>query len=103
MKPGKTIISAPSGEAGDGGPAIEDADDPAASGCEERSAVLQVAHHGSRLDHVLVDVVPEFSRSYLQQLVEAGAVALNGSPARRSSHKVRAGDALVVVAPPPPA
>ncbi len=62
--------------------------------------MLQVAHHGSRLDHVLVDVVPEFSRSYLQQLVEAGAVALNGSPARRSSHKVRAGDALVVVLQP---
>jgi 23S rRNA pseudouridine1911/1915/1917 synthase len=37
--------------------------------------------------------VPEFSRSYLQQLVDAGAVQLAGAPAGKSSHKVRAGDA----------
>ena len=37
--------------------------------------------------------MPEFSRSYLQQLVDAGAVQLGGAVMPKSSHKVRAGDA----------
>ena len=36
--------------------------------------------------------MPEFSRSYLQQLLEAGAVSLNGVAATRASQKVKAGD-----------
>jgi 23S rRNA pseudouridine1911/1915/1917 synthase len=35
--------------------------------------------------------VPEFSRSYLQQLIEAGAVTLSGR-VPKASHKVRAGE-----------
>jgi 23S rRNA pseudouridine1911/1915/1917 synthase len=36
--------------------------------------------------------VPEFSRSYLQQLLEAGAVRLQGAVATRSAAKVKAGE-----------
>lgn len=97
MKPGKTIISADPVQAIDGPAAADDAEDLSANEFEQRSAVLQGQHHGSRLDHVLVDLVPEFSRSYLQQLVEAGAVTLNGSAATRSSQKARAGDRLELV------
>jgi 23S rRNA pseudouridine1911/1915/1917 synthase len=69
-------------------------DDPADAGpeAELRPFVIEPALHGQRLDHALVALAPEFSRSYLQQLVEAGAVAINGAAARRSSHKVKAGD-----------
>jgi 23S rRNA pseudouridine1911/1915/1917 synthase len=37
--------------------------------------------------------VPEFSRSYLQQLVEAGAVRLRGAVANKPSQRVKAGEA----------
>jgi 23S rRNA pseudouridine1911/1915/1917 synthase len=49
--------------------------------------------HGERLDRALAHLVPEFSRSYLQQLIEAGAVRLRGSPLTKPSQKVRAGEA----------
>lgn len=57
---------------------------------------MDAAHHGQRLDRVLAELVPELSRSYLQQLVEAGAVLLAGKPVRKPAHKVRAGDTGVV-------
>jgi 23S rRNA pseudouridine1911/1915/1917 synthase len=46
--------------------------------------------------------VPEFSRNYLQQLVEAGAVQLAGAVASKASHKVRAGDAGTIELRPTP-
>jgi 23S rRNA pseudouridine1911/1915/1917 synthase len=69
-------------------------DDPADAGpdAELRAFVIEPELHGQRLDHALVALAPEFSRSYLQQLVEAGAVSLNGAVAGRSSQKVKAGD-----------
>ena len=70
------------------------ADDPAdiASEAELRPFSIQTHHHGERLDRALAVLAPEFSRSYLQQLIEAGAVSLNGATATRSSQKVKAGD-----------
>jgi len=59
---------------------------------ELRPLAVDAALHGERLDRALAVLVPEFSRSYLQQLVQAGAVRLNGQPATKPSHKVRAGD-----------
>jgi 23S rRNA pseudouridine1911/1915/1917 synthase len=50
--------------------------------------------HGMRLDKALQDFVPEFSRNYLQQLVEEGAVTLNGASALKPAQKVRAGDSV---------
>lgn len=69
---------------------------------EARPFAVGAAHHGQRLDRVLAALVPELSRSYLQQLVEAGAVSLAGKPVRKPSHKVRAGDSGVVELRPTP-
>jgi 23S rRNA pseudouridine1911/1915/1917 synthase len=79
-------------------------DDPPDTGpdAELRAFVIEPALHGQRLDHALVALAPEFSRSYLQQLVEAGAVSLNGAAARRSSHKVKAGDQGAIELKPTP-
>ncbi|MDB5894122.1 MAG: pseudouridine synthase, partial [Rhodoferax sp.] len=60
---------------------------------ETRALRIGEAQHGMRLDRALVDLVPEFSRSYLQQLIESGAVTLHGQPARKAAAKVRIGDA----------
>ena len=51
---------------------------------------------GQRLDRVLAQLVPEFSRSYLQQLIAQGAVSLDGRAAGKASVKVRWGSALRV-------
>jgi 23S rRNA pseudouridine1911/1915/1917 synthase len=69
-------------------------EDPADAGpdAELRPFVVDAAHHGDRLDRALTFLAPEFSRSFLQQLIEAGAVTLAGVAVTRSSHKVKAGD-----------
>jgi 23S rRNA pseudouridine1911/1915/1917 synthase len=57
---------------------------------------LEVApeHHGVRIDRALADMVGEFSRSYLQQLLELGAVSLRGSVVRKASTRLKVGDTL---------
>ncbi|WP_226858760.1 RluA family pseudouridine synthase [Diaphorobacter aerolatus] len=71
--------------------------DAAATGAAEvREFVVAPAQHLIRLDKVLADFVPEFSRSYLQQLQAAGAVELNGRQAVKPAAKVAAGDRLRV-------
>ncbi len=69
-------------------------DEPAEAGpdVELRPLVIGAALHDQRLDRALVALAPEFSRSYLQQLIEAGAVKLNGKPVVKASARVRAGD-----------
>ena len=59
---------------------------------EVRAWQIPEALHGYRLDRALGALVPEFSRSYLQQLVEAGAVELQGRTVLKPAHKVRAGE-----------
>ncbi|MDB5915402.1 MAG: rluD, partial [Ramlibacter sp.] len=49
--------------------------------------------HGQRLDRALAHLVPEFSRSYLQQLIEAGAVRIGTGGPLKAAQKVKAGDA----------
>jgi 23S rRNA pseudouridine1911/1915/1917 synthase len=53
---------------------------------------IPAALHGERLDRAIAVLVPEFSRSYLQQLLDAGAVRVLGREVRKPSAKVRAGD-----------
>ena len=72
------------------------------AGAESRSFALPAAQHGARLDRALADLVPEFSRNYLSQLVADGAVRLNGATATKPAHKVRAGDQLVIELRPTP-
>jgi 23S rRNA pseudouridine1911/1915/1917 synthase len=74
------------------------AEDAEELGPDSDSRVLQVGaeQHGERLDKALACSVPEFSRSYLQQLLESGYVTVNGKPATKPSQKVKAGDSLGV-------
>ena len=67
-------------------------EEPGAEG-ETRSFVVAAALHGERLDRALAALLPAFSRSYLQQLIEEGAVRLAGSTGLKASQKVRAGEA----------
>ena len=69
-------------------------DDPAEAGpdAELRPLLVSAALHNQRLDRALVALVPEFSRSYLQQLIEAGGVTLSGKPAVKASARVKAGE-----------
>ena len=46
--------------------------------------------------------MPEFSRSYLQQLIEAGAVHVAGAAATKPAQRVRAGDAGAIELRPTP-
>nr|WP_295771249.1 RluA family pseudouridine synthase [Rhodoferax sp.] len=69
---------------------------------EWRKLRVSAAQHGVRLDRALVDAAPEFSRSYLQQLIEAGLVTVNAQTAQKASIKVKAGDALVIELRPTP-
>jgi 23S rRNA pseudouridine1911/1915/1917 synthase len=55
-----------------------------------------VAQHGERLDKVLVARAPEFSRSHLQALVEAGHVRVDGRVLLQSSRRLQAGQALAL-------
>jgi 23S rRNA pseudouridine1911/1915/1917 synthase len=100
LNQGEIIIStAP--PAADPDPPFEDANEDAAD-AELRPFVVGDGQHGDRLDRALVALVPEFSRSYLQQLIEAGAVAIAGKPATRSSQKVKAGDTGTIELRPTP-
>jgi 23S rRNA pseudouridine1911/1915/1917 synthase len=63
---------------------------------ELRTMTVGAAQHGARLDRALADLVPELSRSYLQQLLSQGLVSLRGAPALKPAAKVKAGDQLVL-------
>jgi 23S rRNA pseudouridine1911/1915/1917 synthase len=63
---------------------------------EQRAFTLGPGQHGSRIDRALAVLVPEFSRNYLRQLVEAELVTLNGKLVRKASQLVKAGDSGVI-------
>lgn len=69
---------------------------------ELRSLSFGPEYHGVRIDRALSTLVPEFSRSYLQQLVDLGAVSVNGKCVTKSSFKVKASDCGVVELRPTP-
>lgn len=70
----------------------EDIQDEPGLESELRAFTVDAALHQQRLDRALAALVPEFSRSYLQQLIEQGHVRLQGAPVRKPAHKVRAGE-----------
>lgn len=86
MKHSELIIS--------GALAGEEPEDSADTGpdLELRPLVFGAAQHGLRLDRALVELVPEFSRSYLQQLIDSGAVMVNGAVLRKPSTRIKAAD-----------
>ncbi len=63
---------------------------------EVRQSQVPVSLHGQRLDRALAQLVPEFSRNYLQQLIEQGDVLLDGRVTTKPSTKVRLGHAVQV-------
>lgn len=69
---------------------------------ELRRVTVPADSHGSRLDRTLAAIVPEFSRTYLQQLVEAGVVTVGGVSVTKASAKVKVGDELVIELRPTP-
>ena len=63
---------------------------------ETREFVCTEALHGLRMDNALVQLVSEFSRSYLKQLIEQGSARLNNSAVSKVATKVKAGDLLAI-------
>jgi 23S rRNA pseudouridine1911/1915/1917 synthase len=63
---------------------------------EKRICVVPVGMHGWRIDRALAQLIPEFSRSYLQQLMAEGAVELRGTVQAKPSARIAAGDPLHV-------
>ncbi len=96
MKQSSGIISAP--------PFIPDSEELEDTGndLEWRNVQVAASQHGMRLDRALAEGVPEFSRSYLQQLIDAGLVTMGGIAARKSSARVSAGDVLGIELRPTP-
>jgi 23S rRNA pseudouridine1911/1915/1917 synthase len=81
-----------------------DVDDPVESfsEVESRESIVPVSQHGVRIDKAMAEAVPEFSRSYLQQLIELGGVKVNGRSIVKSSAKVKSGDVMTVELRPTP-
>lgn len=87
-----------------GDPIVTDSEELDDTGIEVewRTVGVSAAQHGARLDRALADGVPEFSRNYLQQLIDAGLVSVNGRIVRKASARVGVGDALVIELKPTP-
>jgi 23S rRNA pseudouridine1911/1915/1917 synthase len=69
---------------------------------ERRIATLDRSLHGQRLDKALVTMAGEFSRNYLQTLIEQGHVLVNGTVANSASRKVLAGQQVMIDLVPTP-
>ncbi|MBS7350995.1 MAG: RluA family pseudouridine synthase [Comamonas sp.] len=76
--------------------ALPDTDSSLEAQTELRQLQVPAHLHASRLDKALAELVPEFSRSYLQQLLAQGAVQLGGQSVGKPALKVKMGDALSV-------
>ncbi len=85
-------------------PGIDGAEDRAEIGPEQESRELFFgpAQHGLRLDQALVELIPEFSRSYLQQLIVTGAVRVGRAVVCKPSARVKAAVAGEIVLRPTP-
>jgi 23S rRNA pseudouridine1911/1915/1917 synthase len=96
LKDSGLIISTPSPEE-EGEDSLDSAGE-----IEWRKWLVSEALHGARLDRALAELVPEFSRSYLQQLIETGAVVQDQRPLTKPAMKVKAGDhGLIELRPTP--
>jgi len=100
LKQSKFIISADP----EATQAADTGDDGADAGpdAELRELLIAPALHGERLDRALVALVPEFSRSYLQQLVDAGALQLNAAACTKPAARLKAGDRVSIELRPTP-
>jgi 23S rRNA pseudouridine1911/1915/1917 synthase len=67
---------------------------------DRRSALAGEDHAGWRLDRFLAAALPDFSRSRLKQLLDAGAVFLGARTIKDANHRVKPGESYVVTIPP---
>ena len=58
---------------------------------EKRVCAVPVGMHGWRIDRALAQLIPEFSRSYLQQLMADGAVVMREQTLRKPAARIAAG------------
>jgi len=63
---------------------------------EIRCCEIPAEMHGWRVDRALARLIPEFSRSYLQQLMADGAVQMLGTPVHKASTRIQVGHLLQV-------
>jgi 23S rRNA pseudouridine1911/1915/1917 synthase len=70
--------------------------DPHEAESEVRAWTVPAAAHGERLDKALVHLLPEFSRSHVQQLIAQGCVSDPSKTLSKASIKVKAGQPLRV-------
>ena len=68
------------------------------TGVSDRSYRFLLENDGSRLDKTLAELLPDLTRSYLQKLIEHGAVTVNGKSADKKT-KVPAGCEITVTLP----
>ncbi len=68
-------------------------------GQERHEVAVDAAAGGQRLDRLLADALPQFSRSRIKALIDAGQVTLEGSAATTASAKVKTGQHFVVTVP----
>lgn len=98
----KLIISGAAAADGASGDALDEGEGEGGVGMELRTVAVPARCHGSRLDRTLADMVPEFSRNHLQQLIAAGVVRLGGLTVTKTSTRVKAGDELTIELRPTP-
>jgi len=63
-----------------------------AADVELRCLRVDASLHGMRLDRAVVALVPEFSRSYLQQIIAGGGVTLNEQVVTKAATRVKVSD-----------
>ena len=71
--------------------------EPGALEPERRVVAVEAGSHGLRLDKVLAQAAPEFSRNHLQGLVEAGHVQVDDVVCTHNARKLRHGQQVSVV------
>ncbi len=98
----RSIISGTPPQADPDDPPDTDTDTDSDTEHELRRWQVDAQHHHERLDKVLAASIAGFSRSYLSQLVEQGAVLRNGQVLRKPSARLHAGDTLEVTLRPTP-
>lgn len=63
-------------------------------------SVVPREREGQRLDHYLVEMMPDLSRSRLSSLIRAELVLVNGAPSK-AANRLKSGDRIEVTLPPP--
>ncbi len=61
---------------------------------------VAVQEHGVRLDKFILRQRPDLSRSYIQSLIQAGFVQVEGKP-RKPNYTVKSGETITLEIPPP--